>query len=301
MGQIKLEFDNTLPKSDIIVPMLSVSEGEGSNNDTSDTTDKSQLQVFGIQVPLIMINNTVIDFDAVSYFSLKSNGPLPSLVMTVEDRYGLIGNIDKPKNDNEVRVQILPRFDNAYKKINMTFYMSNINVSGKFISLTCTYKLPKLTSSKFETYGELNTFDIFKTAAEETGLGFATNITAGSDNRYIYCDNKSWLDILNNEIQFSGIESQVLDWWIDFWDNINLADIYERYKATDSDEDIQVWVTGQLNETQKDKEISCNIILYRFSVPEKSVHINSPVGKEFYSFLCEESSLHILAAEGKRL
>ena len=258
MAQIQLEFDNTLKKSDIILPMLSVSEGDGNKSETSgDMTDKSQLQVFGIQVPLIMINSTVIDFDAISFFSLKSIGTVPTLTMTVEDRYGLISNVDKPKHDNEVRIQIIPRFDNAYKKINLTFYISSINVSGKFIRLNCTYKLSNLTSSKFEAMGELDTYTLFKNAATDTGLGFATNITTGTDNRYIYCDNKSWLELLNNEIQFSGTGNQVLDWWIDFWDNITLADIYERYKTTDPDEDITVWVTGQIDEMQKDQKISC--------------------------------------------
>jgi hypothetical protein len=258
MAQIQLEFDNTLSKSDIIMPIMSVSEHDGANVDNSASyTDKSQLAVFGIQVPLIMINNTVIDFDAVSYFSLKSNGPLPSLVMSVEDRYGLISNIDKPKHDNEVRIQVLPRFDNAYKKINLTFYITNINVAGKFIRLTCTYKLSKLTSSKYEAFGELSTYNIFKNAATDIGLGFATNIADGADNRYIYCNNKSWLELLNEEIQYSGVENQVLDWWIDFWDNINLADVYERYITTDSDEDITVWVTSQIDEMQKDSDIGC--------------------------------------------
>lgn len=256
MAQIELEFDNTLEKSDIVMPIMSVSEHDGANSDDSAAyTDKSQTAVFGIQVPLIMINSTVIDFDAISYFNLKSNGPLPTLVMSVEDKYGLIGNIDKPKHDNEVRVQIIPRFDNAYKKINLTFYITNISVNGKFIRLTCTYKLSKLTSSKYEALGELNTYNIFKNAATDTGLGFATNIAEGSDNRYVYCDNKSWLELLNEEIQYSGTENQVLDWWIDFWDNINLADIYERYTATDSDEDIAVWITGQIDEMQKDSTI----------------------------------------------
>ena len=258
MAQIQLEFDNTLSKSDIIMPIMSVSEHDGAISDSSSAyTDKSQLTVFGIQVPLIMINNTVIDFDAVLYFSLKSNGPLPTLVMSVEDRYELIGNIDKPKHDNEVRIQILPKFDNAYKKINLTFYITNINVSGKNVRLTCTYKLTKLTSSKYEALGELTTYNIFKNAATDTGLGFATNITEGTDNRYVYCDNKSWLELLNDEIQYSGTENQVLDWWVDFWDNINLADIYERYTTTDTDEDIAVWVTGQIDEMQKDIDIKC--------------------------------------------
>lgn len=258
MAVIQLEFDNTLKKSDIIIPIQSVSTGDGNIEDSSgDMTDKSQLQVFGIQVPLISINNTVIDFDAVSYFDLSSNGELPVLTLTVEDRYELIGNIDKPKHDNEVRVQILPKFDNAYKKINLTFYITNINIFGKNIRLSCIYKLSKLTSSKFEALGELDTYTLFKNAAIDTGLGYATNIAEGTDKRYIYCNNKSWLDTLNNEIQFSGNDSQVLDWWIDFWDNINLADIHERYLSTDTDEDIKIWVTGQINEVGKDINIEC--------------------------------------------
>lgn len=258
MAVIQLEFDNTLKKSDIIIPIQSVSTGDGNIEDSSgDMTDKSQLQVFGIQVPLISINNTVIDFDAVSYFDLSSNGELPLLTLTVEDRYELIGNIDKPKHDNEVRVQILPKFDNAYKKINLTFYITNINIFGKNIRLSCIYKLPKLTSSKFEALGELDTYTLFKNAAIDTGLGYATNIAEGTDKRYIYCNNKSWLDTLNNEIQFSGNDNQVLDWWIDFWDNINLADIHERYLSTDTDEDIKIWVTGQINEVGKDINIEC--------------------------------------------
>ena len=258
MAVIQLEFDNTLKKSDIIIPIQSVSTGDGNIEDSSgDMTDKSQLQVFGIQVPLISINNTVIDFDAVSYFDLSSNGELPVLTLTVEDRYELIGNIDKPKHDNEVRVQILPKFDNAYKKINLTFYITNINIFGKNIRLSCIYKLPKLTSSKFEALGELDTYTLFKNAAIDTGLGYATNIAEGTDKRYIYCNNKSWLDTLNNEIQFSGNDNQVLDWWVDFWDNINLADIHERYLSTDTDEDIKIWVTGQINEVGKDINIEC--------------------------------------------
>ena len=258
MAVIQLEFDNTLKKSDIIIPIPSVSTGDGNIEDSSgDMTDKSQLQVFGIQVPLISINNTVIDFDAVSYFDLSSNGELPVLTLTVEDRYELISNIDKPKHDNEVRVQILPKFDNAYKKINLTFYITNINIFGKNIRLSCIYKLPKLTSSKFEALGELDTYTLFKNAAIDTGLGYATNIAEGTDKRYIYCNNKSWLDTLNNEIQFSGNDNQVLDWWIDFWDNINLADIHERYLSTDTDDDIKIWVTGQINEVGKDINIEC--------------------------------------------
>lgn len=255
MAQIKLEFDNKLEKSEIIVPLISSSKKEaGENYLNSDKTDKAQTSVFGIQVPLIKINSTVIDFDAIHYFDLKSEGKLPELSMIVEDRYELINNIDKPSHKNEVRVQIIPQIENTYKKIDLTFYISSIKVNGSLIKITCSYKSPDLISSRFESFGQIDTYNIFKNAANSSKLGFATNITESNDKRYIYCDNKSWIDLLDSEIQFSNTDNCILDWWVDFWDNINLADIKERYTSIDSDDDMLIWVRGQVNEIEIDIE-----------------------------------------------
>lgn len=248
MSVITIEFDNTLTKSEIILPLLSSSVEEAGEEYSNDMTDTAQTSVFGIKVPLIMINSVVIDFDAVQQFVLKSEGTVPELSMIVEDRYKLIENIDKPRHDNEVRVQILPQFDDAYKKIDLTFYINTIKVNGSLISLNCTYKVSNLLSSRFKTFGNIDTYSLFKNVATETKLGFATNIGELSDNRYMYCDNKSFLDILNDEIQYSNGTEHILDWWIDFWDNINLADIKERYESIDSNDDIMIWVAGQVND-----------------------------------------------------
>lgn len=254
MGAITLEFDNTLQQSDIIMPLLSSSKKEAGDNYVNDLTDKAQTSVFGIKVPIIMINSTVIDFDAVKYFSLKSEGVVPELVITVEDKYELINNIDKPGSDNEVRIQILPQFDDTYKKINLTFYISNIKVTGSMIRLVCIYKLPSLTSSRFESFGKINTYSLFKNIATETKLGFASNIKVSEDSRYIYCDNKSFLELLNDEIHYSKLEEGILDYWIDLWNNINLADIKERYDVVESEEDMPLWISGQVNDVTTDIE-----------------------------------------------
>jgi hypothetical protein len=47
----------------------------------------------------------------------------------------------------------------------------------------------------------------------------------------------------------------MLDWWVDFWNNINLVDIYERYVSIDSDDDMMIWVAGQVNEIGLDQEV----------------------------------------------
>ena len=256
MSIVTLEFDNTLEKSEIVMPLVSSSvEEAGDDYVNTNMTDKAQTAVFGILVPLIMINNTIIDFDAIHYFSLKSKGRLPELIMTVEDRYEIINNIDKPGNDNEVRVQIIPKFDNAYKKINLNFFISSINVAGNIIRMTCSYKLSKLTSSQFKSFGECDTYDLFKTIAQDTGLGFATNVSACNDARYTYCDNKSYNEILEEEIHFANATEHIMDWWVDLWDNLNLVDIRERYESVDSDDDIKIWTTGQIQHATINDEI----------------------------------------------
>ena len=246
MSVITVEFDNTLEKSPIVMPLISSSVTEAGDTYTNtNMTDKMQTSIFGIQVPLIMINNTIVDFDAIYYFNLKSKGCLPELVMTVEDRYEIINNIDKPGCDNEVRVQILPKFEDAYKKVNLTFFISSMQVNGKLLRLTCSYKSPALMASQYKTFGECDTYDIFKSAAQQTQLGFATNITECDDFRYAYCDNKSLFELLNDEINYANATEHIMDWWVDLWDNINLVDVKDRYESVDSDEDIKIWVTGQ--------------------------------------------------------
>ena len=261
MSIITVEFDNTLEKSDIIMPIMSSSAAESGEEHIDNKSDIAQTSVFGIQVPLIMINSIVIDFDAVQYFTLKSEGPLPELSMVVEDRFQLITNLDKPSNDNEVRIQIIPRFDNAYKKINLTFYISGINVNGSIVQLTGIYKTSSLLSSQFKSFGEIDTYNLFKDVASETKLGFATNIAEGSDKRYVYCNNKSFYDMLDDEIAFADATTHIMDWWVDFWDNINLVDIKERYLAVDPDDDIKVWIAGDTRENRKDAEIVPNHVV----------------------------------------
>lgn len=261
MSIITVEFDNTLTQSEITMPLLSSSPAEAGNENVQNATEKAQTSVFGIQTPLIQINSTIIDFDAVRYFTLKSNGSLPELTMIVQDRYELINNIDKPGLDNEVRIQILPKFDNAYKKINLTFYISSIQVNGGLIRLSCIYKLSPLLSSQYKSFGETDTYSLFKQIAMETGLGFATNLGTLDDNRYVYCDNKSLLDIMNQEISYGNANVHVLDWWVDLWNNINLVDIKERYNTIDTDDDLMIWISGQVNEIGQDIEHTPNKVV----------------------------------------
>lgn len=244
MAQIQVKFDNTLKQSDIIIPLTNSSPDEAGENYHKNQTDIQQTSVYGIQSPLIMVNNVVIDFTDVLSFSLVCKYKHPSVEMVIKDRYNLISSLDTPSIDNELRVQILPQFDGKYKKINLTFYITNIRIVNNIITLKGEYKLTDLTSTQIKSFGEISTYKLFETISSETGLGFASNMEDNEDDkRYVYCDYKSYSDILNREIAYSGHDLQICDWWIDWWNNIVLVDIYERYNTIDPEDKMKLWVS----------------------------------------------------------
>lgn len=257
--------DPNLQKREIVIPLHSTDSEETSEEytgygDQRNITGAKQTSIYGILAPLIQINNIAIDFTDVIEFSLKSTSVLPSVSMVVRDRYDLIKTFDTPDNDNSLVVQIIPKFENVYKKINLIFYISSIRISKDFINLTGIYKLPKFLSSNIKSFGEISTFKLFKEISTDTGLGFASNVEdLDQDKRFVYCDNKSYEEILNREINFSGSKDtmEIYEYWVDFWDYLNLAEVYKLYKTILPDEhpDMQIWVSCKTDEVLENQEI----------------------------------------------
>lgn len=303
MSKIQLKFDNTLQQSDIIMYLSSSSVDEmGEENYVNNQSEIQQTSVYGIQVPLIMINDIVISYTDIFSFTLESTGRLPEVSLTVRDRYGLISSIDPPGVDNELRIQILPRFEGKYKKINLTFFISDMRIVNEMIHITGYYKLSSLTDTRIKSFGEINTYDLFEKIAIDTGLGFATNIESNDeDKRYVYCSYQSYADVMKKEIFNSGCGNQVLDYWIDFWNNIVLADIYERYFTVEDEQDMKIWVSTQNKEMSEGNVIEPremtavlnNHPLYRNSelFVEDYKIINNP-GKSIYKGTDEVISVY---------
>ena len=270
MGQIYLKFDNQLKFKDIVVTLKEPSAeeaGEYYEEYSNNIQEVQQTSIYGVLVPLIAFNDIVIDFNDVTYLNLKSTGAVPEVEFSVKDRYELISTLDTPGSDNALRIQILPPFDDAYKKINLEFYISSINIRNGVISGKGIYKIPKLISSQFKSFGEVSTYELFEEIAKDTSLGFASNVESSTnDKRYVYCDNRSYLDVMRSEILKSASDAtHIYDFWVDFWNNINFVDIYERYNSIDKNEDMQVWISGQPNTSQEGIQIEPMQALARFN------------------------------------
>jgi len=253
MAAIEIKFDNQLEQAPIVVPLMTPTEEQdgGQKNFTGGNVPIQQTQTYGVLVPLVRVGDIVVDIDDVIYMKLDGTGRLPKLQLTVADPMMKIRGLQNPTTDSEVRLQIIPRFENAYKKIDLTFYIKKFDVDGDEINLSCIYKVLPLYSSRLKCFGEINTYDVFEQIATDCKLGFASNVAEGcNDTRYIYCANESYIDLMAKIIRSSGesgndITSTLMyDYWVDFWNNLNIVDIYERFNTVDPDDSMLIWVSG---------------------------------------------------------
>lgn len=245
MSVINVVFDNQLEQTPIEVPLEGPTQEEvGDELAVLQQSTTVQTLVHGVCTPIFKICSKVFRFDEVELLTLDNTGVLPSIVVTVVDRDKHLINLDAPSTDNELRLQILPPFDNAYKKIDLTFKIEDIHVMGDKVRVVGKYKNADLDNDRLESYGEINTYDLFNKIATDTRLGFASNISSSDDKRFIYSYNNNYLDLMREEISNSGTPTTILDYWIDLWNNINLVDIYERYNAIDPNEDLKVWIVN---------------------------------------------------------
>ena len=200
-----------------------------------------QTKVTGILTPLVKVGNTPIPLYSINYMELTDN-PYPSLYLEIRDMFELVKTFDKPTKDNSVQIQIIPTFDNAYKKINLTFWITNVTFSDSDITINAIYNIPKFHDNVLKAYGEITTYEFFEKIAKDLQLGFASNLESTDDKRWIYIPNKKVYDAMRKESIFGGNERQILDWWIDWWNYLNLVDIYERNNTIDKN--ITVWATS---------------------------------------------------------
>lgn len=237
MSTISLIFDDQLQQSPITVPLQAPPLSEGDNS-----TEMNQVMIHGVCIPIVSVCGIVFDFNEVVKMTLYDNDRIPSLELLINDKHQLLAGISNPKSDNEVRLQILPPFDDAYKKINLTFYIKNISVKGNKVSISAIYKIPDLYISRLKSFGELDTYNLFKTIASECKLGFASNCEeSDTDKRFIYCNNISYEDLMNREIRMANTLDNIHDYWIDIWNNINYVNLKQRYLDKDSAEDMELW------------------------------------------------------------
>lgn len=253
MAQIELKREPTIKHKDIYISMFSDTP-ENMDNDYSPTS-AIQTKFYGILCPIIAINGLVIDMADITSFMLDGIPSVPTIELEFYDRNDSFKRFLDVGTDNILQLQIIPPADDMYKKVNLDFYLYEFSADGGMYSCKGEYKLQALTDTRWKAMGEVSTYELMDKISLETGLGFASNVDVIEDKRYITASYTTYLDLMKEEISRALADgTQVYDWWIDFWDNLVICNLYDRIKSVDQDEDMQVWEQSNVgNITQGDE------------------------------------------------
>lgn len=213
----------------VVGKALNDSTGKAGLSDPQQDTVK----IDGINFPVLMINNTVIQNSDIIDMDLLFIGLLPKITVIVAD-----DNYKKSEQDvptlasNMITCIITMAGPITYKKISMNFYVTDflayeedgqpvVKYEGEFYYKDFQkiyHKQIKAIEGSEAAGNSLSTYEMLYAIAKETGLGFAASDQAKEvqDNRYRICQSKNYAKFIQDEIEFSGTdETNFLDAWID--------------------------------------------------------------------------------------
>lgn len=240
-----VRHDPSIERSPIVKTYSPQSDEEFPNSHSGIRFDATMVD--GIHVPLLKVNNNVIDMQAISYFKLNYNGLLPSVDVIIVDMDGMIEFSDVPGFNNVITVVMICPVDGIYKKVSLDFYITSCNFCGGMITYHGEYKLLPLEATQFKQikfHHPLNgcpakwcqlppddkptTYELLHCIAHECGLGFAATQQCKEigDHNYRLLSSQKYKDTIAKHIAFGGTdENSIFDAWVDLFGYLVMVNI----------------------------------------------------------------------------
>lgn len=222
-------------------PEFNVGPTDGTKPNTSQDFD--QTKMLGKRIPVIKLNNLVIDYAKIEYIKLDYTGFIPMLTLWVKDADTKIKTQDMPTRNNIITLVIVPQEEGAYKKISLDFYTNTVpERHGDIIKYTnCEYHIPELYSGGPRLYkhagcgqcgtsqnNKPNTFELFHDLALELGLGYQTTggVQDVEDRLIRNTMNSKLYEFMKEQIAMGGTnETEFFDAWIDLYGYLTVVNI----------------------------------------------------------------------------
>lgn len=219
-------------------------QNDKESNSTNPNTPFDDLAVDAIHIPVVKLNNIVLNSSQIEYFKLYSTGIVPSLMISVKDDNGMIEFSDVPGYDNVITVVMIIPVDGVYKKVSLDFYIVSCKFLGGYITYIAAFKCMPLEKTHLEQItfeggcqekwcklsgtDKPTTYKLLHYIAHACGLGFAATQQTKEikDYNYRLIHSQKFIDVIREHTEFGGLdENSIFDSWIDIWGNIVLVNV----------------------------------------------------------------------------
>ncbi|MCH5166932.1 MAG: hypothetical protein J1F35_03480 [Erysipelotrichales bacterium] len=217
--------------------------GKIDASNTNSTWENSVIdmdikKVEAIDIPVINLNNKVLDYSEISYLRIDYDSFVPSLQLTVNQKDMDHSNNDSPGLDNVITVVMTSRVDGAYKSVSLDFYVLDVISNLDSATYIATYKLLSLEQNHTEAIKfcmgsgcqcewcklpedpNPTTYEYLHELAIKAGLGFATTdqVKEIADHKLRFLVNQTYKEAMEQHIKFGGLdENSIFDGWIDLY------------------------------------------------------------------------------------
>ena len=220
-------FDPEFEFSSIVLPY----NEEDTNKVNATGDDINTLNVNGIMVPIIKLNNKIILPKDMYSLVIRVKDFLPTISLTVNDAYKNIQATDVPGMNNVITVILIAPVDGANKKMSMDFYITDcvFNIDNT-VTYSGEFKFNGLQQVKYTQVGDdkLSTYELLEKIAKELKLGFAASEKCKdiNDKRWRQIYSKTYINYIKQELGYGGVdENSIFDAWIDNFGYLVLVNI----------------------------------------------------------------------------
>ena len=248
---------------------------DGSNNNTSNNNEyKRNIGIENVLKPTIKIAEIVYNNDAqneestitvgkitfvvfndmqlnyIDKFVLSSSGFLPTISIVFIDSYGFFDNLRFANDDDRVRV-FLDSKNTLIRPIFLEFKIIKFNnLGGGKFGIEGSLNINKMYTTNIESFSQQTSYEVLKSVAESTGLGFSTNISNTDDQMTWVNPGERGMDFCKSVVQRSYRSDQSFMWgFVDFYYNLNFVDI-EAQLSRNISEQLGI-ISTDLNHIQK--------------------------------------------------
>lgn len=213
-------FDPTFEKSELVREFIGDQPFEAADAQ-GDTPDANNLDIDGVKIPIIQLNNTAVNFENIDNFTLKLTGFLPEIEIKIYDYDGIIKATDVPGMSNLITVVLLSPVEGTNKKISLDFYVTECKFNK---DSSAVYKgVMNLNTFRAKQNiqigsGKLTTYEMLEEIAKQNKLGFAAteDCKAINDKRFRQLYREDFKEFIEDQLSFAGTGSDtVIDAWID--------------------------------------------------------------------------------------
>lgn len=224
------------------------SQTNGEDHDDEPVESNSDFEMTtldGIEYPLIVVNNRLINNIDISYMNIDYTGFLTKIKLVVYDKHEAEQKLNTSQMSGMIRVCMISPVDKVYKKILLNFRIDDVSISefnSREVTYYGTYYVEGFKQINMKNIymqkpcpqcgqgGNINanTWEMLHEIASQIGLGFASTQKCKEINDRLIRNicSQRYGDFITQQLEHSGLtESNIFDAWIDLYNYIVMVNV----------------------------------------------------------------------------